>query len=308
MSVTAAGIKFNVGGAVVSLLDVFLPVGSLYMTYLNVNPGNFLGGSWSLYSSDRYLRGGNAATAAGSIGGSNTIAESQMPPHIHKVVNVLGAGYNGAGGTGDRLFYQNVQSGRNVSDFLSIGSTGGGQRFTRATQRCSFGGARRRGDSLCCLASRGMAATARFLSEAYTSTSRTFLQALCGPEPSGLASLLGLFSFRAEETRLGITPSGKRAALRASRFPSVKFPTTNTPFLTATIREAAQNSASTSSTEPMCFGLIRSLATLAVGNLTRTGLRIFRSTCGGASHEVVRWGERLCALSEYGKRRAVISL
>lgn len=80
---TAASVKARSGGGFVSLLDVFFPVGSLYLTYSNTNPSKFLGGSWVLYSSDRYLRGGASNAAVGGTGGSNTISVNQMPQHSH---------------------------------------------------------------------------------------------------------------------------------------------------------------------------------------------------------------------------------
>ena len=80
---TAASVKVRSGGGFVSLLDVFFPVGSLYLTYSNTNPSKFLGGSWVLYSSDRYLRGGASNAAVGGTGGSNTISVNQMPQHSH---------------------------------------------------------------------------------------------------------------------------------------------------------------------------------------------------------------------------------
>lgn len=80
---TAASVKVRSGGGFVSLLDVFFPVGSLYLTYSNTNPSKFLGGSWVLYSSDRYLRGGASNAAVGGTGGSDTISVNQMPRHSH---------------------------------------------------------------------------------------------------------------------------------------------------------------------------------------------------------------------------------
>lgn len=79
MTVTAHGVKLKANGATVTLLDVLFPVGSAYLTYENKNPSTFLGGTWALYATDRYLRGGSASAKAGAVGGSNTIGVSQMP-------------------------------------------------------------------------------------------------------------------------------------------------------------------------------------------------------------------------------------
>lgn len=80
---TAANLKVRSGSGFVSLLDIMFPVGSVYLTYSNVNPSKTLGGTWVLYSADRYLRGGASTSAAGATGGSNTISVSQMPSHKH---------------------------------------------------------------------------------------------------------------------------------------------------------------------------------------------------------------------------------
>lgn len=65
MTVTAHGVKLKANGATVTLLDMFFPVGSAYLTYENKNPSSFLGGTWALYATDRYLRGGSASSKAG---------------------------------------------------------------------------------------------------------------------------------------------------------------------------------------------------------------------------------------------------
>lgn len=80
---TAAKVKVRSGGGFVSLLDIMFPVGSIYLTYSNTNPSNTLGGTWVLYSADRYLRGGASNATAGATGGRNTISVSQMPAHTH---------------------------------------------------------------------------------------------------------------------------------------------------------------------------------------------------------------------------------
>lgn len=86
MTVTASKIKFKVSGATVNLLDVLYPVGATYLTYENKNPGTFLGGTWALFSADRYLRGGASGAKVGGMGGSNTISVSQMPKHTHTMM------------------------------------------------------------------------------------------------------------------------------------------------------------------------------------------------------------------------------
>lgn len=98
-----------------------IPVGSAYLTYENKNPSSFLGGTWALYATDRYLRGGSASSKAGATGGSDTISVSQMPAHSHLYVstgkfcwNVSGVASAPAWGDGD------------AKTGTTTGTTGGG--------------------------------------------------------------------------------------------------------------------------------------------------------------------------------------
>lgn len=121
MIVIAHGVKLKANGATVTLLDMFFPVGSAYLTYENKNPSSFLGGTWALYATDRYLRGGSASSKAGATGGSDTISVSQMPAHSHLYVstgkfcwNVSGVASAPAWGDGD------------AKTGTTTGTTGGG--------------------------------------------------------------------------------------------------------------------------------------------------------------------------------------
>lgn len=60
------------------------PVGSVYITYVNTNPGTLLGfGTWVALS-DGYLRNNATSESGGSLtSGSTTLSISQMPAHNH---------------------------------------------------------------------------------------------------------------------------------------------------------------------------------------------------------------------------------
>jgi len=80
-AVTPAGLK-------AALLTAF-PVGSIYMTLNNTNPGTFLGGTWALMPGGRVLVnvGSNGTTnyTAGQFGGADYVAldVNTMPSHNH---------------------------------------------------------------------------------------------------------------------------------------------------------------------------------------------------------------------------------
>lgn len=78
-----------------SLLDKLFPIGAVYITYNDNNPGNFLGGTWERFGQGRTLVGegtGNDGSTSmsfttGSVGGEyyHQLAYSEMPAHGHEI-------------------------------------------------------------------------------------------------------------------------------------------------------------------------------------------------------------------------------
>ena len=68
------------GGIKEALLDYIYPVGSIYMSANNVNPGTFLGGTWTQIT-DKFLLAAGSTYTAGNTGGSatKTIAKENIP-------------------------------------------------------------------------------------------------------------------------------------------------------------------------------------------------------------------------------------
>ena len=76
-------------------LNKIFPVGAVYITYDNNNPGNFLGGTWEQFGQGRTLVGegtGNDGSTSmsfttGSVGGEyyHELAYSEMPAHVHEI-------------------------------------------------------------------------------------------------------------------------------------------------------------------------------------------------------------------------------
>lgn len=67
-----------------TLLDRTYPVGSIYMSANNVNPGTVFGGTWQQIQG-KFLLGASSGHAAGSTGGAETVtlSTSQLPAHTH---------------------------------------------------------------------------------------------------------------------------------------------------------------------------------------------------------------------------------
>lgn len=70
------------------LLDLF-PIGAIYLTAGNTNPGTFLGGTWAQIAQGRTLIGvgtlGTDTYTAGNLGGAArvTLSTAEMPRHSH---------------------------------------------------------------------------------------------------------------------------------------------------------------------------------------------------------------------------------
>lgn len=112
-----AGGKFMING--VSLLDIFYPVGSLYMSADSANPSTFMGGTWTAVE-DVFILGASASHAAGSTGGAETVTltVAELPAHNHGlklVSSAVGSGSN----------YARVST-TGTDNTQIISSTGGG--------------------------------------------------------------------------------------------------------------------------------------------------------------------------------------
>ena len=73
----------------IALVNKMFPVGAIYITAGNTNPGTFLGGTWTQIAQGRALIGvgtlGSDTYAAGDTGGSSrvTLSISEIPSHNH---------------------------------------------------------------------------------------------------------------------------------------------------------------------------------------------------------------------------------
>lgn len=67
-----------------SVLDAY-PIGSIYMSVNNTNPGSLFGGTWQQLE-DRFLLGAGTVYTAGDTGGeaTHTLTVAEMPAHTHK--------------------------------------------------------------------------------------------------------------------------------------------------------------------------------------------------------------------------------
>ena len=108
------------GGIKEALLDYIYPVGSIYMSANNVNPGTFLGGTWTQIT-DKFLLAAGSKYTAGSVGGSatKTISTANLPnytlysashTHTQAAHNHGIPGYNQANGSGSGISKEDATS------------------------------------------------------------------------------------------------------------------------------------------------------------------------------------------------------
>ena len=95
----------------IALVNKMFPVGAIYITAGNTNPGTFLGGTWTQIAQGRTLIGvgtlGSDTYAAGAVGGGArvTLTTAEMPAHNHggwtggQSTDHTHAGYTNVNGT-----------------------------------------------------------------------------------------------------------------------------------------------------------------------------------------------------------------
>ena len=72
--------QFQTSGALAAY-----PVGSVYMSFNNTDPGRLFGGTWQPLNEGRVLICANSTYTAGSTGGESThkLTVNEMPSHNH---------------------------------------------------------------------------------------------------------------------------------------------------------------------------------------------------------------------------------
>lgn len=96
-----------------SIKSAMYPVGSVYITYNNVNPGTFLGGAWERFGQGRTLVGegtGNDGSTSMSFtpnsnGGEykHLLTIDEMPSHSHNITLPVSTNWSGNGGQAYQL-------------------------------------------------------------------------------------------------------------------------------------------------------------------------------------------------------------
>ena len=84
------------------LLNKVYPVGSIYMSVVNVSPASFLGGTWQAIEQGRMLMAAGSSWQAGTTGGAayHTLTVQEMPAHDHSATETAAGGHTHGASTG----------------------------------------------------------------------------------------------------------------------------------------------------------------------------------------------------------------
>ena len=109
-----------------ALVDIFYPVGSIYMSVNATNPKDLFGGTWEQIKG-RFLLGMSSSYPAGSQGGeaTHTLTANEMPQHTHQYIDYWTVA--AASGTGRQAVKFNNNNYSSESGGLSTRSSGSGQ-------------------------------------------------------------------------------------------------------------------------------------------------------------------------------------
>ena len=129
----------------ISLALAMYPVGSIYLSVNNVNPGTIFGGTWEQIQ-DRFLLAAGGTYAGGSTGGSDThthttaavaLTVAQMPKHRHTPSN-----HNTAGSESGykRVFTTHLDINSDSTGRRAVGGTGSGYAITAKTSNDDLAG------------------------------------------------------------------------------------------------------------------------------------------------------------------------
>lgn len=120
--------NFYTSGSLVSdLLNRVYPVGSIYMSAVNVSPASFLGGTWQAIEQGRMLMAAGSSWQAGTTGGAayHALTVQEMPAHDHSAVETAAGGHTHGASTGSAGAHAHSGSTNNAGNHYHTGTTNG---------------------------------------------------------------------------------------------------------------------------------------------------------------------------------------
>ena len=120
--------NFYTSGSLVSdLLNRVYPVGSIYMSAVNVSPASFLGGTWQAIEQGRMLMAAGSSWQAGTTGGAayHTLTVQEMPAHDHSATETSAGAHAHGASTGSAGAHSHSGSTNNAGNHYHTGTTNG---------------------------------------------------------------------------------------------------------------------------------------------------------------------------------------
>lgn len=120
--------NFYTSGSLVSdLLNRVYPVGSIYMSAVNVSPASFLGGTWQAIEQGRMLMAAGSSWQAGTTGGNayHTLTIAELPAHDHSATETAAGGHTHGASTGSAGAHAHSGSTNNAGNHYHTGTTSG---------------------------------------------------------------------------------------------------------------------------------------------------------------------------------------
>ena len=130
--------NFYTSNSLVSdLLNRVYPVGSIYMSAVNVSPASFLGGTWQAIEQGRMLMAAGSSWQAGTTGGAayHTLTVAEMPAHDHSATETAAGAHSHGASTGSAGAHSHSGSTNNAGNHYHTGTTSsaGGHSHTRGS-------------------------------------------------------------------------------------------------------------------------------------------------------------------------------
>ena len=120
--------NFYTSNSLVSdLLNRVYPVGSIYMSAVNVSPAAFLGGTWQAIEQGRMLMAAGSSWQAGTTGGAayHTLTVQEMPAHDHSATETEAGAHAHGASTGSAGAHAHSGSTNNAGNHYHTGTTNG---------------------------------------------------------------------------------------------------------------------------------------------------------------------------------------
>ena len=109
------------------LLNRVYPVGSIYMSAVNVSPASFLGGTWQAIEQGRMLMAAGSSWQAGTTGGAayHALTVQEMPAHDHSAVETAAGEHAHGASTGSAGAHSHSGGTNNAGNHYHTGTTNG---------------------------------------------------------------------------------------------------------------------------------------------------------------------------------------